>query len=64
LKLLQEAQMKHIRYYQGNDFAQLMEIDMAIENLHIIIRTQAVEIDTLSRALGSLRKRLVELENK
>jgi len=56
--------MKHIRYYQGNDFAQLMEIDMAIENLHIIIRTQAVEIDTLSRALGSLRKRLVELENK
>jgi len=56
--------MKHIRFYQGNDFAQLMEIDIAFENISIQLKTITTEIDTLSRALGTLRKRLVKIENK
>lgn len=56
--------MKNFSFFNGNDYAQMAEIDKAFENISIQIRTLAVEIDTLSRALGTLRKKLVEIENR
>tara|TARA_R100001530_G_scaffold134316_1_gene108961 strand:- start:244 stop:414 length:171 start_codon:yes stop_codon:yes gene_type:complete len=55
--------MKHFSYYVGNDYAQMSELNRAFEDISIQIKTLNVEIDTLSRALNSLRKRLQQIEN-